>query len=845
MGISTSSLRPGGFRPAAALAVLAALPNLGAATNFGSNTDVAAVKQAIDRLRVTGSVLMIAAHPDDENTAFLAYCSKGRKLRTGYLALTRGEGGQNLIGKEQGSLLGVLRTQELLAARRIDGAEQFFTRAIDFGFSKTAAETLAKWGHEAVLSDVVYVVRKFRPDVIVLRFSGTSRDGHGHHQASAILGKEAFRAAADPSRFPEQLSSVQVWQARRVLWNAFAFNRQQEQEASKLSGRLMVDLGEYDPVLGASFNEIAGASRSQHRSQGMGSPERKGSAPNYFVPVDGQPATHDFMDEIDTTWKHIPGGAAVDALFEQAQQHLDMNAPEKVIPVLAKARGLLAAIRSPAAERKLRELDETIALAAGLWVDVSALKPVATPGATVELQLTAVNRSHQAMTLRGCATEGPQFDAVPATLEYNKPVTRTAAWNIPASTAYTQPLWLQRPGSATLYQLPSQEDVGKAEGPPALTAVCLVEVDGAPIRLIRPVENRYVDRTRGELTRPLAILPPVTLEISGAALVFPDARPRTIPVEVEAHRENVQGEIRLKAPPGWTVMPPSKTFQLPEGGQQAMLAFEVTPPEVQGAASLEAVAHTGGRDISLGLISINYEHIPPQTVLPASQTRAVREDVRISARQVGYVMGAGDEIPGLLRQLGCEVTLLDDAGLTRGDLSHFDTIITGVRAWNVRPELRANYARLFDYARQGGTVVVQYNVLEGGFGGGDPTVLKNIGPYPIRIGRDRVTVEEAPVRILKPDQRLLHSPNTITSGDFAGWIQERGLYFPAEWDGHYETLLEMNDPGEKPLAGGVLYAKYGEGAYVFTSLAFFRQLPAGVPGAIKLFANLVSAGKAP
>lgn len=849
MGKSTSAwrateLRRAAFGPAA-LFVFASLLQPASAAVYGSQTGAVAVRQSLDRLRVTGSVLMIAAHPDDENTALLAYCSKGRKLRTGYLALTRGEGGQNLIGSEQGSLLGVIRTQELLAARRIDGAEQFFTRAIDFGFSKTAAETLEKWGHDAVLSDVVYVIRKFRPDVIVLRFSGTPRDGHGHHQSSALLGKEAFRAAADPSRFPEQLSSVQPWQARRVLWNGFAFNRRQEQELDNLPGRFVVDLGEYDPMLGASFNEIAGASRSRHRSQGMGSPERKGSAPNYFLHVDGQPASRDFMDEIDTSWRRIPGGEAVDALLEQAQHDFVMNDPEKAIPALAKARVAAERLNDPLAAAKLREIDDTIALAAGLWIDVSTRKASATPGSPVELQLTAVNRSRRQMVLKGCSTEGPVFDIARAALEYNKPVTKTALWRIPDPTPYSQPLWLRRPHTATLYQLPSQEDVGKAEGPPALTATCLVEVDGATLRLSRPVENRYVDRTRGELTRPFVILPPVTMQLSEAALVFPGSRPKTVTIDIKAHRDSIQGEVRLKAAAGWTVMPPSKTFQLPETGQEAALTFEVTPPEVQGASLLEAVAHTGGRDMNYGLVSLDYEHIPPQTVLSEAAARGVRADIRITARKIGYIMGAGDEVPGVLRQLGCDVTLLGDADLVRGDLRRFDAIVTGVRAWNVRRELRANYARLFEYSRHDGTVVVQYNVLEGGFGGGDTDPLKHVAPLALHIGRDRVTVEEAPVRILQPGHRLLQSPNTITAADFENWVQERGLYFPAEWDPRYETLLEMNDPGEKPLQGAVLYLKDGDGAYVFTSLSFFRQLPAGVPGAIKLFANLVSAGKSP
>lgn len=805
---------------------------------------IAAVKQALDRLRVTGSVLMIAAHPDDENTAFLSYCSKGRKLRTGYLSLTRGEGGQNLIGSEQGVLLGVIRTQELLSARRIDGAEQFFTRAIDFGFSKTADETLAKWGRDEVLADVVSVIRRFQPDVIVLRFSGTARDGHGHHQASAMLGKEAFRAAADPSRFPEQLKETGVWQARRLLWNGFAFNRQQEQELAKQPGTILTDLGEYDPVLGYSYSEIAGMSRSQHRSQAMGAAERKGSAPNYFQHVDGQPAARDIMEEVDITWKRLPGGAAVAAALDEAQRALLVSDPSALIPLLAKARPAIAAIDHPTAKLKLAELDETMALAAGLWLDLSVKKPTASPGTEVDVELAAINRSQTPATLLGCVSSGPKFDDAPKSLAANQMVTKSVKWLIPRDAAYTQPFWLVRPPKGAMYSLAGPEQVGRPDNDPALSVRCKVAMGGTEIELVRGVLNRYVDRARGELVRPFAIVPPVTLSISETALVFPDAAPKIIPVEVRAHQSNVEGVVQLTAPAGWKISPAQAPFRVPEAGQQAMLSFEITPVSSSSAGRLSATATVNGQTISSGWASLNYEHIPPQTVLPVAASPLVRADIKVLSRQIGYIMGAGDEVPEALRQIGCDVTLIDNAFLSRGDLSRFDAIVTGVRAWNNNAELRSNYARLFDYVQQGGTLVVQYNVVEGFFGGGDPTLFKNLGPYPVRLGRERITVEESPVRLLKPEHRLLSFPNQIRAADFDGWVQERGLYFPIEWDAKYEAVLEMTDPGEKPLAGAILYAPVGKGAYVLTPLAFFRQLPAGVPGAYRLFANLVSAGKA-
>jgi LmbE family N-acetylglucosaminyl deacetylase len=824
----------------AALAVCLGLP-LAAQRNLAGT---AAMEQALDRLRVTGSVLMIAAHPDDENTALLAYFARGRNLRTGYLSLTRGEGGQNLIGSEQGDLMGVIRTQELLAARHIDGAEQFFTRAIDFGFSKTAAETLEKWGHDEVLADVVWTIRRFQPDVIVLRFSGTARDGHGHHQASAMLGKEAFRAAADPARFPEQLKWVKPWQARRLYWNVFSFSRQQEQEAAALQNKVTIDTGEYNPVLGYSYGEIAGMSRSQHRSQGMGAPERKGAAPNYLALVDGEAATRDFMEGIDAGWGRVAGGAAVDTELKAAQAAFVPESPEGVIPRLVKARALMAAIDDPIARRKLEELDETIALASGLWLDVSAVSALTTPGGKVGLHLTAVNRSKTPVTLLDVASDGVHFlDGGPVALEFNQPYTKDAEWRVPDGQPMTQPLWLRFPHEGNLYVIPAQEEIGLAQGDAALVTRWRVNVAGAEIALKRPVENRFVDRVRGEQVRPLVVAPPSVVKISQNALLFPSAQKRTVEVEARANRADVAGKVLLEAPNGWTVSPAAREFKLATAGQTETVTFEVTPPAGDSSGFLQAAAIVEGLQNPESVTLIDYEHIPLQTVFQPAKTRIVREDVKTTAKQVGYVMGAGDDVPAALGELGCMVTMLTDSDLSHGDLSKFDAVVTGVRAFNTRPALKTNLDRLLQFAEAGGTVVVQYNVMENPIFRGDDGSLNRTGPYPLKVGRDRVTVEDSPVKILKPDHRLMTIPNRITQSDFEGWLQERGLYFASEWDPKYETMLEMNDPGEKPLAGGLLYARTGKGAYVFCPLSFFRELPAGVPGAYRLFANFVSAGK--
>jgi LmbE family N-acetylglucosaminyl deacetylase len=818
------------------------------------------IRLALDRLNTLGSVMMIAAHPDDENTALLAYFARGRNVRTGYLALTRGEGGQNLIGSEQGDELGIIRTQELLAARRIDGGEQFFTRAIDFGFTKTVEETLTKWPRDKVLGDVVWGIRRFRPDVIVLRFSGTPRDGHGHHQTSAILGKEAFTAAADPAKFPEQLQWVQPWQARRLMYNPGGFTAQQEREAAQLADRIEVDLGGYSPEIGYSYGEIAGMSRSQHRSQGMGAAERRGSQKGYLQTIAGDKATKDSFDGIDISWTRLPGGAEPGEILRQARAAFAPAHPEALLPALIKARPLIASIKDPLAERKLAELDETIALCAGLWVDASADKAAVAPGGGVKVGITALARVPAQVMLLGVDLTGagprPDVrDVAPMVLVRNQPNHYTFAVQLPADQPYSQPYWLDDPNDGSLYTVRDPREIGNPENRPVMEAHFRLRINGTAIELVRPVQHRYVDRVYGESIRPLAVVPPVALELPEQSLVFPDNKPRRIEVPVRANAGRVAGDVHLEAPEGWRVAPVSRPFELPATDEQTTVVFDLTPPSTDARGELRAVATVGERKISSGTEVIAYPHIPAQTLFPPAKNSLVRADIRTLAKSIGYIVGAGDQVPEALRQMGCEVTLLTAEDLTRGNLARFDAIVTGVRAFNTRADLRANYQRLFDYAQNGGTVVVQYNVPDGGGPGngqatgpgagrgGEPTVLDHVGPYPIRTSRERVTVEEAPVMLPNPQLSLLHAPNEIASRDFEGWVQERGLNFANEWDAKYLSVLESHDPGEKPLPGGMLYARLGKGAYIFSAYSWFRQLPAGVPGAYRLFANMMSAAK--
>ncbi len=804
-------------------------------------------KQALDKLNVVGSVLMIAAHPDDENTGVIAYLARGKKVRTAYLSLNRGEGGQNLIGSEQGVEIGVIRTQELLAARRIDGGEQFFTRMIDFGFSKTAKETMEKWGRENILRDVVWVIRKYQPDVIIRRFSGTPDDGHGHHQTSAMIADEAFAAAADATKFPEQLKFVEVWQAKRLVWNSFGSMRQIEVDPASQPDKVSMDVGEFDPYLGYGYGEIAGWSRSQHKSQAMGAAERKGAQVNFFSFIKGQPMKKDLWEGIDTTWNRVPGAGKLGELLAKAAKEFDGAKPTAVLPHLLDARKLLAGRTDHYSVLKLKDLDEAIALLAGLWTELQADKYLAVQGTTAKIKIAAIQRNGEEVSLQSVAFSGVPgvANVVKATkLERNKTLTVPLDWAVAADAPLTQPYFLVEQRSDAMFKVSDMSLLGRPQSPAPVIATMKFLVAGSEITLTREITHRYVDRGVGELTRPVTIVPPVSVRLALDALVFPGIESRKVEVILTANMADTKGSLKLNVPQGWRVEPAALDFGVKAASEEKTLSFVVTPPAGEASGTLTAVAVVGGREITQGTRVIQYPHIPPQTLAPKATAKLVRFTGKNLAKRVGYVMGAGDEVPDALHQLGSEVIMLTEQDLTTGDLSQFDAIVTGVRAYNTRPDLRANAQRIFDeYVAKGGTYIVQYNVQEGGFFGGDPLLLSKVGPYPITVSRDRVTDELATMNFPKPDHRLLQYPNQISAKDFQGWVQERGLYYANKWDERYESLFSANDPGEKPMMGGTLYTKYGKGNYIFTGEAWFRQLPAGVPGALRIFANFLSVGK--
>jgi LmbE family N-acetylglucosaminyl deacetylase len=830
--------------------------------------DAAEIQIGLERLRVLGTALYVAAHPDDENTAFLTYLTQGRQVRAGYLSLTRGDGGQNLIGSETGIELGMIRSQELLAARRIDGAEQFFTRALDFGYSKRADETMEIWGREAILSDLVWTIRQFRPDVIITRFPTDSTAGHGHHQASAILAEEAFRAAADTTRFFEQLAHVRPWQAKRIVWNAFRFDPTRDPSPAPY---VSVDLGEYNRLLGRAYTEIAAESRSMHKSQGFGASERRGQVPNYFVHKDGATATHDLFDGVDVRWTRIPGGDRVDKILVEAQKKYRADEPGKIIPILLKAHAAMKDLEAkpnadPLIAVKRHELEELIASSAGLWLEAIAESPVSVPGGEVKVRVSALNRSTVPLKLERVELPygakamdpetppgGPTADASGATLVErkevtardltdNRPVLGDAVIPLPRDQRDTQPYWLRREPLPGRFDVGDFAMLGRPDNPPALQARFVLSTGGQELAFDRPIVHRWTDPVQGERYRPLEISPPVGVRLEKPVYLFPTRDPVEVVVVAQSGAQPMSGSLSLELPEGWRATPTAKNLELAANGE-ASTRFTVYPPDAGlrggGAAtvgSVTAVFESGGKQYSRDIERIDYSHIPIQSNFPPARAKLVRADVQHLGAEIGYVMGSGDEVGDALRQMGYRVSLLEDDDIGSGNLSRFDAIVIGVRAYNTRQRLRALQPRLIEYVNAGGTLVVQYQTADRGLDG-------KLGPLPFTISRNRVSVESAEVRFPSAQHPLLVRPNLITADDFVGWVQERGLYFASPYDQGYDAVLSANDPGEPPRDGGLIYARHGKGIFIYTGYSWFRQLPAGVPGAYRLFANLVSAGR--
>ncbi|MDQ1088905.1 PIG-L family deacetylase [Siphonobacter sp. SORGH_AS_1065] len=793
----------------------------------------------LKKLNVLGSVLYVAAHPDDENTIMLSWLAKERLARTGYLSLTRGDGGQNLIGSEQADLMGLIRTYELLGARAIDGPEQYFSRANDFGFSKNTEETLDVWGKNTVLADIVWRIRNFRPDVMICRFPPDPRAGHGNHSASAYLAEEAFKMAGDPTQFPEQLKFVKPWQPKRILWNTFAFGINPAQRPSEGSW-ISVEIGGYNPLLGISYPELAAESRSQHKSQGFGVAKSRGLKIEYLVHKNGDKATKDLFEGVETSWKRVKGGEAVQRVITQAMQEFKPEQPSAIVPLLVQVYQLVNKLDDAYwKEQKKKELSQLIVACAGLYYESNPSKFAVAGGEGITLTTTIIKRSDIPVTLKSVRFKGFQKDTtLHLSLPDNELQRFSNSFTIPLNQPITQPYWLLQPKmSKGMYRVDELAINGLPEKPADFQTEFSVDINGLPLTLQVPVTYKYTDAVRGELYRPFEVRPVITATPSDKVLVFPDGQPKSYSVMLKASKANVSGQVSLELPKGWRSEPTQIPVDFTTKFQEQTVTFQLIPPKEASDASVKVVVKTKDEVSSRGLYEIGYEHIPPLAVFPAAETKLVRLAIQNKAKTIGYIPGAGDEIPAALRQMGCSVTLLGEKELT-GSLAAYDAIVVGVRAYNVNPRMNYYQPRLMEYVKNGGTMIVQYQVNSG-----IQPLEKGMGPYSFHLSRDRVTVEEAEMRLLQPNHPIVNTPNKITDADFKGWVQERGLYFADQWAPEYQTIFSSNDPNEQPLNGGMLATQYGKGWYVFTGYAFFRQLPAGVPGAYRLFANLISLGK--
>ncbi|MDP4710686.1 MAG: PIG-L family deacetylase [Saprospiraceae bacterium] len=808
------------------------------------------IYEAIQQLNFLGSVLYVAAHPDDENTRLISYLANKKKANVVSLSLTRGDGGQNLIGLEMGSALGVLRTQELLAARSVDGGKQFFSRANDFGFSKHPDETLEIWGKDAILQDVVWAIRKWQPDVIINRFwheydPALAGRMHGHHTASAALSKEAFDLAARTDVFPEQLQYTQPWQPSRLFFNMYSFFApigEEELARVRETGLAKMDVGVYFPLKGKSNNEIAAESRSMHKCQAFGSVGTRGSETEYLQLLKGNrlsDETADIFEGINTTWTRVEGGAAIGKQVSDLIRDFDFVRPETSMAALLGIYQNIAALPQGFwRDMKLEETRRVIKACLALYTEAIAADYTATPGEQVAVSVELTNRAEVPVALKGISFFPEGRDTLLGVqLPNNKPFKGKFALQIPADMPFSNPYWLSNPGSLGQYQVDDAALIGLPETPALFRLVYHLEVAGIPLELEDKVAFKKRDPVDGEVFRPFEITPPVFVEVQDPVYVFTTASPQKIDLVVQSGKANVKGQLRLALPAGWRSEPEQIAVDIALKGAEMRFSFMLFPPEQASEGFVKPEVVVDGQTYSRSLQLIAYDHFPVQTLLKDASAKVLKIDLDIAGKKLGYIMGAGDEIPVALRQMGYEVQLIDPESMGQTDLSGFDAIVVGIRAYNTIEALKFQQPRLMDYVREGGTLVVQYNTSSGLVVPDD-----QIGPYPFKLGRDRVTKEEAEVRFLVPDHPVLNFPNKITAKDFEGWVQERGLYFVSQWDERYTALLSANDPGEDPRNGGLLVAEHGKGHFVYTGFSWFRELPAGVSGAFRIFANLVSLG---
>ena len=807
---------------------------------LSAQQDAADVYKKVKKFGVLANVLYVAAHPDDENTRLISYLSNHLSAQTTYLSITRGDGGQNLIGPEMREMLGMIRTHELLEARKIDGGSQLFTRANDFGYSKSAAETFKMWDRQEVLSDVVWAMRHTRPDVIINRFNtDTLRPNHGHHTASAILSVEAFDMAKDKSAFPEQLRYVDPWQPQRIFWNTswwFYGSRENFDKADK-SKMIIIDIGAFDQITGESNSEIAGRSRSMHKSQGFGSAETRGESLDYIdllKDMNGQVPTHIF-DGIDITWNRVQGGGRLAELSRQLDQSFDFRSPSKSLPLLIAIYKELRSLQDPFwKERKLKECEQLIVDCLGLFVEMRTGQFQASPGTSLPVTFEVINRSSADVMLRNVLMEDENVLAFDTMLPYNKSFVTEVTVTVPEK--LSTPYWLEETSSTGMFNVSDQTLRGLPTDRPSIINHAEFSVLGESIYVGVPVVYRTIDPAEGEVYRPLYITPPVTITRDAEVMILRMGTERMIELTLTAMQDSTAGSLDLTIDaPGWKVTPSSVPWSFTKKGESISVGATVTPPDLESKAILRPVITVNDQQYHHTVATINYDHLPYMSVVRDATMELKSLNIKTTPRPIAYIEGAGDDVVEGLEQLDYDVDVIDPGNISAPLLNKYQVVMLGVRAFNTVEELAYKNKILFDWVKAGGTLIVQYNTHR-------DLVTEEISPYPLTLSRDRVTEEDSPVSILDPEHSAMRFPNLLSDQDFKGWVQERGLYFPGQWDENFTPLLEMKDTGDNAMKGSILVAPYGEGFYVYSGLSWFRHLPAGVPGAYRLLSNIISLG---
>lgn len=794
----------------------------------------------IKKLNFLGSVLYLAAHPDDENTRLISYMANEMNARTGYLSLTRGDGGQNLIGPQLRELLGVIRTQELIEARKIDGGEQFFTRANDFGYSKNPDETLEIWNKDKVLADVVWTIRKFQPDVIINRFDHRSPGTtHGHHTSSAMLSVESFKLTNDPKIYPEQLKYVKPWQVKRQFFNPswWFYGSQEKFDAANKSKFTKLETGVYYTGIGKSNQEIAALSRSRHQSQGFGSTGARGQETEYLELINGDNAKDrdNLFDGIDTSWNRVKNGKPIGDLITNIIAKYNFSNPSASIPDLVKAYTMIEALEDDHWKTlKSAAVKNIIASCSGLYLEAVASEQEAIPGNTIRISLEAINRCAVDMQLTSVTSLPDNKNTTQnVLLKNNSDQKLNLQIQLPNTIDYTQPYWLKEKASVGMYTVSNQENIGIPDIIRQVKVVFNVNINGVEIPFERTVVYKYNDGVKGEMYNFLDIVPEVTTSILEKVLIFGNTKSKMIPVKVRAGKDGIKGNLQLELPKSWNVSPKEISFSLEKKGIEQIFYFEVTPPVNPEEAVAKSIAIVDNKRFDKDETIIDYPHITKQMVLKPAESKCIRIDLKTNGDAIAYIMGAGDEVPESLTQMGYKVTIIKPEEITPEKLDSFNVVITGVRAYNTVNALANKQNILFNFVKSGKNMIVQYNTY-------GKMVTDQIAPYPLKISNDRVTEENAKVTFLAPNHPILNTPNKISTKDFEGWTQEQGLYYPDQYDPAFTPIISSHDKGESPKNGALLVAPYGKGYYIYTGLSFFRELPEGVAGAYRLLSNMIS-----